>query len=232
MDYNRKARTLPSIVAMIFPALATSFLIYDLNLRFSLLELAIGILLKFVPICLIYTAIGYFATELFRSTGKFIFQFLFFNEDETYMPSTEMLLWKSKDLSEQEKKRFYAKVFEQFKIKLLTPKQEKTRENEARLVIAEAIRKIRNLTRDDSILLQYNIEYGFYRNFLGASVYSILFLLICVAISYFNFIGCSCKPFLVLLAINIVLNLPIFFFLKHSARAYARQLIGLYLSKY
>lgn len=217
---------------MVLPAIATSIFVLDFNLGLSLWDFAFGILLKFVPVTLVYAAIGYWAKELFRSTGKALFQFSFFKEDETYMPSTEMLLWSTTMLSKKEKKRFHDKVFERFKIKLLTPTQEKSNQQEARLLIAEAIRKIRNITRDDNILLQYNIEYGFCRNFLGASLYSILFLIACVIISYFKFIDCSSFPFLVLLVIQVILSSLSFVFLKQQARAYARQLISLYMSKY
>ena len=46
----------------------------------------------------------------------------------------------------------------------------------AKKAITEAVYQIRQNCRGDEILRQYNIEFGFCRNYLGAGVWSLFFL--------------------------------------------------------
>ena len=90
-DYELHARKYPAIVAMLIPAVLTFYLL--LNNFPNIISIGNNIiesLAYFLPIAIIYGAIGYFARSLFRDASKMIFQFPMFKEDETDMPTTRL----------------------------------------------------------------------------------------------------------------------------------------------
>lgn len=58
----------------------------------------------------------------------------------------------------------------------------------ARKLIASAVSQIRNVLRDNSLLSQHNIEYGFFRNLIGGSFLAFIISIIILVHSY-----CSCE---------------------------------------
>lgn len=62
------------------------------------------------------------------------------------------------------------KINADFKLVLKNEAEQLENEIEARKEIANAVQLIRNVTRDDKILLQYNIQFGFLRNFMGGMI--------------------------------------------------------------
>ena len=70
-----------------------------------------------------------------------------------------------------------AKVKATFGRKLPTRKEEEADHGLSKKTIADTVCQIRQNCLGDEILRQYNIEFGFCRNYLGASVWSILFLI-------------------------------------------------------
>ena len=102
-------------------------------------------------------------------------------------------------------------------------------ELEARKEIANAVQMIRNITRNDPILLRYNIQFGFLRNLMGGMLITSfvpLFLFFAVSFCYNN----SLNIHLALFFVNILVIIALFYLLKYSARAYARQLYSTYLT--
>lgn len=165
---------------------------------------------------------------MFRSTSKYLFQFPLFKEDETSLPTTELLLWKNHYLSAEYHNLITRRIRTDFKIHLLNQEEEKNDEMEARLRIVNAIQLIREITRDNEILLQYNYEFGFCRNYLGASVWSILIL---TAFELANIWGHYFQWWvgIVIIACQIALFFLVFLVLKGRGRAYAKELISAYM---
>lgn len=224
--YIKYARVYPSIIAMLLPAILTSLYLEGLLSAYMItFTQSLRILVLFVPVAVIYAAIGYFLRELFRETSKQLFQFPLFREDETKMPTTRLLLWKDKTLDDRTKKRIREKLKKKHGVSLYGQKDEQQKPEEAAKAIVNAVALMRQDTRQDPILLQYNYEFGFARNYLGASVWALLIIL---AICITNHFVCRISISLtwVFFGIQILLSVIFFFSLKHRGLAYARQLLA------
>ena len=76
-------------------------------------------------------------------------------------------------------------------------------------------------------ILQYNIDFGFCRNYLGATVYALVILLIILII---NIVGWGYWLYtLIAIIIQLILGIIAFFTLKYKANAYARALFNAYI---
>jgi hypothetical protein len=114
-----------------------------------------------------------------------LFQFRLFKEDETEMPTTKLLLWSSAERkSEADIKQIAAKVEADFGIRLLSKDEEIANPSEAKRAIVDAVGKIREVTRKNENLQQYNRKYGFCRNYLGACVYAIGAIIFALVVNF------------------------------------------------
>lgn len=179
---------------------------------------------------LVSMAVGYLVRELFKETSKWLFQYRLFKKDETEMPSTKMLLWQNAAISPAYHKVIAAKIKATFGIKLLTQEEEIADPCMAKRMIAEAVNQIRQYCRGDEILRQYNIEFGFCRNYLGAGVWSILFIIIMGVANIF----CGWLSWWAL-AIALILQLLIirgcYLLLEIRGWAYAKYLFATFTGK-
>lgn len=178
---------------------------------------------------LIFTAFAYLSRELVRNTSKIIFQFPIFKEDETEMPTTKLLLWRDGKISKSYHKEIEKKVKQDFGIQLLSASKELQDLYQAKLVIVNAVQQMREVTRDNAILLQYNYEYGFCRNYLGASVLSVFYL----CLLWIGNIWLNMLPwwiYAIFVGLQIIAMLIAIVFLRYTAKAYARQLINAYMN--
>jgi hypothetical protein len=226
--YEKRARLYPVITAMLIPL----FLLIQLSSQslstFSNLEHIWNIIISIIPATLITGALTYGLKNLARSTSKAIFQYSLFKEDETRMPTTDLLLWKNNKISKQNKIIIREKINLFFGLELLNEDQELDNESEARLVIVDAVKRIREKTRDNRILFDYNCNFGFIRNYLGASFLSLI-VIVCLGlinlfiplISFWQFIAAI---------IIILISFPIsIFVLKQNGKEYANQLFNAFL---
>lgn len=225
-EYTKRARIYPSIFAMLMPALLTIFFLYkELSSLYPNWAVAIRLLTVIVPVTLVYSVIGFFMRETFRSTSKMLFQFPLFKEDETKMPTTRMLLLKDKILDPKSKKHLRELIKTKCGITLYGEKYESENPDLAAKAIVNAVGVIRNLTREDKILLQYNYEFGFARNYLGASIWAFAII---IGIGFVVWVTDSPHIEYIYIALAIQLLLAVFYFvsLKYRANAYARQLFA------
>lgn len=228
--YTKYARIAPSVAAMIIPALIVVEFLTVLD--FEVIELrskAWTYVFNFIPTAILFSAIGYFAREIFRSVSKWIFQFALFREDQTEMPTTKMLLWSTKMMSISQKKKIREKIKAELKLNLLNEAEEREDLQEAKMTIVDAVASIRNLTREDKILLQYNCEFGFCRNYLGASIFALLFIALSAVVNIFiPFVGWIW--IIGFFIFQIIIDVILFCSLKHRARDYAKQLFTAFLT--
>lgn len=173
-EYYIKARLFPTIICAV-PLLTLYYFGFSQKI-INFIEFLEDY--KWVSDITISIAIIYFLTQINRFIAKEFFQNIFF-KDEKNMPSTNFLLHSSTFFAESTKNRIRKKIKENFGIELLNPSQENDNESEARKTIVDAVAQIRNVTRDNHLLLQHNIEYGFTRNFIGGCT-------IAVFVSLFN----------------------------------------------
>lgn len=226
--YEKKARLYPVMVAMLIPLFLIIHLSSQMIGTFNQLEEIWNIAISIIPATLITGALMYGVKSLSRSTSKALFQFPLFKENESKMPTTELMLWSNKSISKQNKQLVREKIQNELGLVLMLEEQEKSNEEEARLLIADAVKQIREKTRENLILFNYNCNYGFIRNFMGANFWALIIVL-CIGI--FIFFNPLIDSRLIFGAIIIILvSYPItFFLLKQNSREYARQLYTAYL---
>lgn len=160
--YEKEARVYPAIAGMIIPIILTT--LYVTSFIPKTLDIWESIIVKiglFIPVALIYGALAYWIRQLFIDASKRLFQFRLFKEDETEMPTTKLLLWSS-DVrkSEADIKRIAEKIKTDFGIQLLSKDEEISNLSEAKRTIVDAVGKIREVTRNNENLQQYNRKYG------------------------------------------------------------------------
>jgi hypothetical protein len=123
--------------------------------------------------------------QINRFLSKEIFQKLYF-KDEINMPTTNLLLKSNSELEISIKQKIEDKIKNKFDINLLSSAEETADEQRARKLILTIVSQIRNLLRDNALLLQHNIEYGFFRNLIGGSFIAFVISLIIVAFSHYT----------------------------------------------
>ena len=230
--YEKEARLYPAITGMIIPIIITSAIIcfYLPEILTSWMKMA-SVIGVFLSVSVLYAALGYFFRSIFVETSKLIFQNHLFKEDETKMPTTELLSWKSP--RRKSKEDIYAianKIKADFNIDLYTQAAEEENPTEARKVIVDAVGKMREVTRENENLQQYNRRYGFFRNYLGASVYAIVLILISLVLNCsleMNFGLWLCVAFI----IQMMLDVLSYYTLKSLGYNYARALFNAYMTK-
>ena len=229
--YEKHANLYSSWVAMLVP---TVLIVYSL---FALLQFGCGdflfikgVLSTILPV-VFFSACGYYLREFFRNTSKILFQFRLFKEDETEMPTTKLLLYKSGLLSRADLSLVRRKVKDDFLYRMPSEKDEDKDLVTAKIGIVGAVSKIREVTRSNKILLQANYRYGFYRNMLGGIVWSTLPILVIIGLGYIlpnKKIVLAGYVSFAMLALQFAFS---FVFMKYAARNYARYLIAAYLSR-
>jgi hypothetical protein len=226
--YEKKARLYPVIIAMLLPLFLIIHLSSKMISTFNQLEEIWNIAISIIPASLITGALMYGVKSLSRSTSKALFQFPLFKENESKMPTTELILWKNKSISRQNKKLIHEKVQNDLGLVLMTEEQEEADEEEARHLIADAVKQIRERTRENTILFNYLCSYGFIRNFMGANVWALIIVFCLGVLNHFNeLIGNGIifgAIFIILLSYPVTI-----FLLKFNGKEYARQLYTAYL---
>lgn len=182
--YEKKARLYPVVFTMLIPGfIVFLFLIYSLKWNVSPVIRAITAI---IPAGLIAAAFSYYLKNVVRAISKWIFQFKYYKKDESYMPTTELLLWSNDEFTDDYKIRIRNEISTKFNVKLSTVEEEKTNEIKARKLIAEVVPQIRDTTRDDIILFNYNCYYGSIRNVIGGCALALIIIAIFFVINIFT----------------------------------------------
>lgn len=224
-EYYIKARLFPTIICAI-PLLTLYYFGFSEKV-INFIDFLKGY--KWVSDVTISIAIIYFMTQINRFISKELFQKLFFKE-ETNMPTTNFLLHSVTFFAESTKSRLRKKIQEQFSIELLNKNQEDENELEARKTIMDAVAQIRNSTRDNHLLLQHNIEYGFTRNLIGGCAIALLISLF--NLYFFNNVVANSLAFSLSLAFGSLYLLPIIlskYLLNRYGKYYAKILFEQFL---
>lgn len=231
-EYERHAYLYSAWSALFVPCLLTIWVTWSSILpskidTIHMIQKTLGIV---ASSAVVYAALGFYIRELFRSTSKMIFQFPMFKEDETRMPTTELLLWKNKLLSHSLIEQVHHKLQAQYDFLMLDEQQEYADELEARRNIVGAVGIMKEATRGNKILLQCNYRYGYQRNLLGGLVWSFVLVLLFLISSYISDLHYVAVCWIALLLI-LVQGIIAFFFMKHASRNYARTLITVFIAK-
>lgn len=163
--YDLEARYFPTLIA-----LAPLFLISNYLFQFYTKA---NFLTSLLSGSLITTVLMYLTAEIVRNLGKY-YEFKLFRS-ELYFPTTEYLLHKNTNFSKDKRTQVHTKLKADFNCILSTPHEEEIDENYARQRAKEAVGLIRQKISKGRLLLMYNIRYGFWRNLIGASLFSCFF---------------------------------------------------------
>ena len=131
------------------------------------------------------SAIIFLLVQINRLLSKEIFQRLYF-KDEINMPTTNLLIKSNGELETSIKQKIEDKIKTKFNITLLSSIEESADQPKARKLIATTVSQIRNILRDNSLLLQHNIEYGFFRNLIGGSFLAFVLSIIILFLSFYS----------------------------------------------
>ena len=145
------------------------------------------------------------------------------------MPTTDLLIYEKSNFSTQQIDNIRDKICSDFTI-LIPSKEQQIESLELRKIITDAVRQIREKTRSNAILLDYNIRYGFCRNFLGGLSLGILFTFALIIAILLNIVIVSIMPVIWALIFQLILFTGAYFQLKGIAKEYARQLYNVYLT--
>ena len=178
--YYLKARLFPTVLTSI-PALIL-FNKFVASLYHDKLENIFSALPTITDV-IFSGAIIFLLVQLNRFLSKEIFQRLYF-KDEINMPTTNLLLKSNNELETSIKQNLEVKIKSKFDITLLSSDEETADEERARKLIVTTVSQIRNVLRDNSILLQHNIEFGFFRNLIGGSFLAFVISIIIVVFSH------------------------------------------------
>lgn len=224
--YDREARILPAILASL-PFFVLYFFFLNIYIG-DFLRLVFGV--RFIGDVTIGVAFLFLLVLVGRSISKDIFESTWFKSDETRMPSANFLLHADKEYSSDFKAKIRKKIKDDFQIEIFSADQERLNENGARKVIAEAVALIRHRLKDGRLLLKRNIEYGFFRNFIGCSVVAVFISLIDIIL--FSFVDPNMPALILSIAMTIFYALPIALskqLMNGHGRRYARTLFQEYM---
>jgi hypothetical protein len=130
-------------------------------------------------------ALLFLSIQINRLLAKEIFQRLYFNE-EIKMPTTDHLLWSDQFFDETVKEKIRSKIADKFRLTLMDKNEEASKEATSRKQIVTAVSQIRNSLRGNKLLLQHNIEYGFFRNLIGGCVIAVICSVVLILFGHFK----------------------------------------------
>lgn len=221
--------------ARLFPALITSiplliFINKIIAVKYATALKNIYDVLPLITHLGLSAAIIFLFVQINRLVAKEVFQRWHFR-DELYMPTTNHLLMNSTYYPIAIKNKIRDKIAAKFQIDLLNASEEQQNHENARKLIATAVSQIRNALRGNVILLQHNIEYGFWRNLIGGSLIALFFSAIIIWYGYSNdfpdqvTVGFIC--FIVFLIPVILSKMIIHYYGKYYAKILYEQFLSL-----
>jgi len=167
--YTTNARLYPSIIILI------PFIIFTIYCDIKGLKDTFDNLLqlKIIGNVTISFVLLFLFIQINRFLGKFLFERVMF-KNELEMPTTKFLLFQNKELSKEYKNKIRERINSDFDITMPTEQDESDDLENTKKRIVEAVGLVRQKVKDGRLLLQHNIEYGFFRNLIGGSIIGIL----------------------------------------------------------
>ncbi len=220
--YTVYARVFPSIISSL-PLFIIWFFLSD---NVELKELGSFLInLKFYGAISLSIVFLYFFSQVIRLTSKY-FENKYFVKNKGF-PTTYLLTYSDNTFSKSYKDKYRKLIWDQFKLKLSDEAEEKANMIEAQKRLGESTKQVILKVGDGSLVKKHNIWYGFFRNLIGSSIYSIIF---CITNLIVGFILFKNNIIIISSMILLLLYLVIFIFRKaiiiQNGEAYAKQLIA------
>lgn len=170
------------------------------------------------------------ATELSRQVSKSLLETLYFKK-KLYLPTTNMLLYLNNRITNDKKQLISTKLYKDFNIHLPNTKEQEKNELQSRKKFAEAVALIIVKVGKGKLVFARNIQYGFSRNIVGASIVG--FILSAFDVFFFKkiYINNPAAGFSIILC--LIYLLPIVFsklLVNFTGNLYAEKLFDEYLA--
>lgn len=171
----------------------------------------------------------FFLMQLQRFLAKYCLEKKLFG-DTTKLPTAQILLFHDGTFSREMKVNIRKKVLLDFNIDLPGEEREKVDKQETGRLINEAVALIRTMVKDGRQCINYNIQYGFFRNLIAG-------FFIALPLSLFSMTVCIIYPSNIGMALSlfIAISFTVLFLarkviLTNLAGTYAKNLFIEYLS--
>lgn len=162
-DYDYKARAIPAVIALI-PYFVLSWVFMDK----IPIQGWMAICSRFGTLAVMSVAGLYFLASVSRALSIYFWEKRVFDEGYSF-PTIRILMYSDGNLSKQYKRRLRKTIEYQSHIKLPSKKSEDEDGVSTNHVIADAVKSVKSETRDCPLTRQALIDYGMFRNLLGAS---------------------------------------------------------------
>lgn len=162
-DYDYKARGIPGVVALT-PYFVLSWILLDK----IPIKGWMAILSRLGGLVVIFAAGLYFLASISRSLSIYFWERRVFDEGYDF-PTIRLLLYSDMNLSQQYKRCLRKTIESESHLKLPSKKSECDDNVSARHVITDAVKIVKLKTRECPLTRQALIDYGMYRNLLGAT---------------------------------------------------------------
>lgn len=223
--YNLWARRMPAVICLIFP-----FSIF-LVIAFSQESVKQNEIAWYVTKALawggaIFTALMFLLKAVIRDFSAMIVDNLFFNKLYCHY-MYRILMKKGRGVSDAS----YGKIVKYQKEKRNIDIEESNIENdEKNKRIKDVVYNIKNETREDNIVFEYNCFYGFYRNLFGGTIISLVLVFFSSKIfdSLISSTGIPITDYLY--PVLIILMILSLIFMYYNDRKYAIKMFNSYLT--
>ncbi len=225
-SYTLYARFFPAIISALPLFILWFFLAENRQLN-ELLTFLLSI--KFYGGVTISVVALYFYAQIIRIASKYFENKYFI--DNLGFPTAYLMTYADSTFSKSYKTKYRELVKKHFNVDLLNEAEEVQDVSEARKLLNEVTKQVILKVGDGRLVKKQNIWYGFVRNLIGGTLFSIIFCCINIAVGL-----TVCKNML-LIIVSVVLLIMygiLFLFrrqiLKQNAEAYANQLIAEFIS--
>lgn len=224
--YTLYARFFPAIISALPLFILWFFLSENLQLK-ELLTFLLSI--KFYGGITISVVALYFFAQIIRITSKY-FENKYFIRYLGF-PTTYLMTYGDDTFSKSYKDKYRDLVKKHFDIDLLDEEREASDIAEAHKRLNESTKQVILKVGDGRLVRKQNVWYGFIRNLIGGSVFSMMFCLINVTVG----LTMHRNVLLVILSVILLVAYGILFLfhkqiMKQNAEAYAKQLIAEFIS--
>ena len=175
----------------------------------------------------INTVVMFLLVMLNRYLSKAIFQNIIYQDDKN-MPTTDFLMPNHKSLDKASRTRYYTYILQDYGIDMQKSLKCLRTDDEKRIMIARVVGQIRETLRGNRMILQHNIEYGFFRNLLGGCTHATLISIVLLCIAKASNDSALLYASLVMMVVYL---LPLFFskhIIKYHGQNYAKVLFEQY----
>ena len=168
----------------------------------------------------------YFYSLITREISKYFQRHYFTGNKAKGFPTTYLMTYVDSTFSDSYKDKYRKLILDRFDFELLNKEEEKAYLSEAKKRLDEATGLVIPAIKGGYLVLSHNIWFGFWRNFIGGTIISMLLCVVGIVVGKL-FVDDN-KVLFFILGVLFFLYFIIFLFRKpilvHNGEAYAKQL--------